>query len=89
MLSRSFYNQKRFQELSSVLTHENKCLLKSKMNAFSSFLFYYCQGMAECANLDVATQFATYSCSINELLELSANSAILREAFQTSFLITL
>lgn len=37
MLSRSFYNQKRFQELSSVLTHENKCLLKSKMNAFSSF----------------------------------------------------
>ena len=89
MLSRSFYNQKRFQELSSVLTHENKCLLKSKMNAFSSFLFYYCQGMAECANLDVATQFATYSCSINELLELSANSAILREAFQTSFLIIL
>ena len=89
MLSRSFYNQKRFQELSSVLTHENKCLLKSKMNAFSSFLFYYCQGMAECANLDVATQFATYSCSINELLELSANSAVLKESFQTNFLITL
>ncbi len=89
MLSRSFYNQKRFQELSSLLTTENICLLKTKINAYSSFLFYYCQGMAECADFDVAKQFATYSCSLNELLELSANSAVLKESFQTNFLITL
>lgn len=89
MLCRSLYKQKRFQEQALLLSTEKVCLLKSKYNTYSLFLFYYCQGMAECNKLDIATQYAIYSCSINELLESPTNSAILKETFKTSFSITL
>lgn len=89
VLCRNLYTQKRFHELSSLLTPENMRILKFKFNIYSLFLFYYCQGTAECGFRDMAKHYAIRSCCINNLLELSENSDVIVNAFKINYSITL
>lgn len=84
MLCRSLYTQKRFQELSSLLVQSPKTI-KYGIYTYSFFLFYYCQGLAECGLIDFATRNAVYSCSIQNLFDLEINSKTLKIAFKNDF----
>lgn len=89
MLCRSLYIQKRFHEISSLLTPENIHILKFSLSTYLLFLFYYCQGIAECMFYDNAIKHALYACSINDLFELHDNSLVLTESFKNDFSITI
>lgn len=85
IISRSLYIQKRFFELSTLLTTENMPLLQLRLGLYSAFLFYYAQALAECSQFIPATQYAVYSCEIDNLFELSNNSDVLRMYFLEDF----
>ena len=56
-------------------------LLQLRLGLYSAFLFYYAQALAECSQFIPATQYAVYSCEIDNLFELSNNSDVLRMYF--------
>lgn len=85
IISRSLYVQKRFSELSTLLTTENMQLLQLRLSIYTIFLFYYSQALAECSQTSSATQYAVYSCEIDNLLEFSINSDALRKYFLEDF----
>lgn len=85
IMSRSLYVQKRFPELSVLLTDEKKQLLQSNLSAYSTFLFYYSQGLAECSQIDTATTYAIHSCELENLIDLSVNADALRKYFFEDF----
>lgn len=85
IISRSLYVQKRFLELSTLLTPENMQLLQLRLSIYTIFLFYYSQALAECSQTSSATQYAVYSCEIDNLLEFSINSDALRKYFLEDF----
>ena len=89
VLCRSLYTQKRFHELSALLTPENKHILKFNLRTYLLFLFYYCQGIAECELFDSAKKNAIYTCSINDLFEQHENSVVIINAFRANFSIIL
>lgn len=89
MLCRSLYMQKRFQELSSLLTYENAKIMKFNISTYAFFLFYFCQGLAECNSTDSAIRNSIYSCSINNLFEMNENMLILLDAFKNDFSINI
>lgn len=89
MLCRSLYTQKRFHELSSLLTSENANIMKFNISTYSFFLFYYCQGLAECESIDSAIKHAIYSCAINDLFELHENLCVLAKAFKRDFSVSI
>lgn len=85
MYSHSLYTHGRYQEAANLLTRNNFKLLKGNLATFSYFLFYYCQSLAECKHFESAERYAHYSCSIQELYELTLNSNVLKKHFEKNF----
>ena len=85
MYSHSLYVQGRYFEVTRLLNDDSYKILKGNSATFSYFLFYYCQSLAECKQLVTATKYAHYTCSIQELYELTINSNALKNYLQDDF----
>ena len=85
MYSHSLYVQGRYFEVTRLLNDDSYKMLKGNSATFSYFLFYYCQSLAECKQLVTATKYAHYTCSIQELYELTINSNALKNYLQDDF----
>lgn len=85
MYSHSLYVQGRYFEVTRLLNDDSYKILKGNSATFSYFLFYYCQSLAECKQLVTATKYAHYTCSIQELYELTINSNTLKNYLQDDF----
>ena len=85
MYSHSLYVQGRYFEVTRLLNDDSYKILKGNSATFSYFLFYYCQSLAECKQLVAATKYAHYTCSIQELYELTINSNALKNYLQDDF----
>ena len=85
MYSHSLYVQGRHFEVTRLLNDDSYKILKGNSATFSYFLFYYCQSLAECKQLVTATKYAHYTCSIQELYELTINSNALKNYLQDDF----
>ena len=85
MYSHSLYVQGRYFEVTRLLNDDSYKIHKGNSATFSYFLFYYCQSLAECKQLVTATKYAHYTCSIQELYELTINSNALKNYLQDDF----
>ncbi|MGN1156621.1 MAG: helix-turn-helix domain-containing protein [Agathobacter sp.] len=64
-----------------------KCI--SQISAFASFLFYYCQALGNCNQIDSATLYGNYSYAMEYLMNLFSNASKLKSYLQTDFSIML
>ena len=85
MYSHSLYVQGRYFDVTKILNDDSYKIIKGNSATFSYFLFYYCQSLAECKQLVTATKYAHYTCSIQELYELTINSNALKNYLQDDF----
>lgn len=85
MYSHSLYTQKRYLEAISLFTIDSYQILKGNVATFGFFLFYHCQSLAECQQLDFSKKYAHYACGIQELYELTPNSDALKEYLKKEF----
>lgn len=89
MYAHSLYTQKHFHESCNLLSRTYYNILKGNIATFSYLLFYCCQALGECQQLDSAEKYALYCCSLQELFELTPNSDILKKCFWEDFSIRL
>lgn len=64
-------------------------LMRYNIGAYSSYLFYYCQALAECSHFEEAILHAVYACNINYLLGHGMNTIVLKKYLQEDFSLSL
>lgn len=60
-------------------------LMRYNIGAYSSFLFYYCQALAECSHFEEAILPAVYACNMNYLLGHGLNAIALKKYLWDDF----
>ena len=85
----SLYRLEQHEQLINVFTAPFYPRCIAQMNAFASFLFYYCQAFGNCNRINAATLYGNYSYAMESLMDLVSNANKLKSSLQTDFSIVL
>ncbi len=79
---RTLYLQKLYIQVLDFANTVNMSLLKCNIIAYTGYLFFYAQALAECNSLNNAVSTAISACSLSELREKAKNAAALTIYFR-------
>lgn len=79
---RTLYLQKLYIQVLDFANTVNISLLKCNIIAYTGYLFFYAQALAECNSLNNAVSTAISACSLSELREKAKNAAALTICFR-------
>lgn len=81
----SLYSHKRYAELLDFKPYFELPFMQKPIHFLGICFFYYSQALGECKQKNLLAPYAYYSCAINELVEMSANSAALKNYIYDDF----
>ena len=85
MYCHSLYTEKLFREAISLPNRIDLSILKTNINAYGGYLFYYSQALGECSCFDSAILTAIQACALNDLMELNKNTSALKKFLYEDF----
>lgn len=85
----SLYRQNHYSDIRCFFDNSILGTFRCHTNLYSFLLFFYCQAMGECDNLDEAVQYGNYAFALGFLNQLENNSILLAKYLLDDFSITL
>lgn len=82
---RTLYLKELYQEALSVADDVDILIMKSQIGAYSNYLFFYSQVLAECGRFEEAKAKALMACGLQNILEYPINADVLQQAFLQDF----
>ena len=85
----SLYHLKLHNQLIEVFSPPFDSRYIARITTFASFLFYYCQALGSCNQIDSTTLYGNYSYAMESLMDLVPNANKLKSYLQSDFSIVL
>ena len=89
MYCQSLYRLGYYEQLTNIFVPPFDFRYTVQINAFASFLFYYCQALANNNQRAMATFYGNYACAMASLMNLNSNANKLKQHLQDTFSIEL
>jgi len=86
---RTLYLKKLYREALAMAKDVDVFIMKCQISAYSSYLFFYSQVLAECGSFEEARIQALMACGLQDILEYPTNAIALTNAFLQDFLMKL